>query len=173
MSQNPRKVNSPFQIAFQELESFHDLNAADLWKVISKDRIKARYISPFAIILYEEKTGEYPKIGKNAWIGHFCILDGSQGLAIGKSCNISCGVQIYTHSTHRRCTLELDKEKGKVKIGDHVYLGPNSIVTLDCKIDSHAMIAPLSVLTPGTHVKEYEFYAGSPAVKKGDMRDKK
>ena len=39
-------------------------------------------------------------IGKSTWIGPNTILDGSGGvLQIGDNCDISAGVQIYTHDT--------------------------------------------------------------------------
>ena len=44
-----------------------------------------------------------PEIGEGTWIGAFTVLDGSGGLRIGRGCDIGCGVQIYTHSTLRRC----------------------------------------------------------------------
>ena len=40
-------------------------------------------------------SGE-PKIGKDTWIGYFCLIDGSGGLEIGEHCSISSGVHIYT-----------------------------------------------------------------------------
>ena len=44
-----------------------------------------------------------PEIGEGTWIGAFTVIDGSGGLRIGRGCDVSCGVHIYTHSTVRRC----------------------------------------------------------------------
>ncbi|MHA4875698.1 hypothetical protein, partial [Enterococcus faecium] len=44
-----------------------------------------------------------PEIGEGTWIGAFTVIDGSGGLHIGAGCDISSGVQIYTHSSMRRC----------------------------------------------------------------------
>jgi len=164
----PPIVNSPFEVAFEELTVFHDLNAAPWWEHVSEGRIKARYISPFSIILHD--NGVYPLIGRGTWIGHFTIIDGSQGLTIGESCDISCGVHIYTHTTHKRCVLGKPKEVKPVKIGNHVFIGPNSVISMGCQIGDHAMIAPLSFLNANTKVPAYAFYAGIPAIKKGDVR---
>jgi acetyltransferase-like isoleucine patch superfamily enzyme len=43
------------------------------------------------------------EMGKRCWIGPNVILDGTGGLTIGDHCDISAGVQIYTHSTVARC----------------------------------------------------------------------
>ena len=44
-----------------------------------------------------------PTVGEGTWIGAFTVIDGSGGLTIGKGCDISSGVHIYTHSSARRC----------------------------------------------------------------------
>jgi len=38
-------------------------------------------------------------VGEHTWVGPYTLLDGTGGLSIGKYCNISAGVQIYTHDT--------------------------------------------------------------------------
>lgn len=158
--------HSVWEAAFPEVNGLD--NAAEFWQHQSKGRIQARFISPSAVILHE--NGVFPLIGKGTWIGHFCIIDGSQGLTIGENCNISSGVQIYTHTTHKRCTLGKPKEIASVKIGDNVFIGPNSIISMGCKIGDHAMIAPLSFLGAYRKVPAYAFFAGLPAIRKGDMR---
>lgn len=168
MTTEKEKLNSPFQRILKEYSLFHDLNAASLWETVSNGKIKARYVSPFAIILHQ--NGVYPEVGKGTWIGHFCIVDGSQGLEIGENTEISCGVHIYTHTTHRRCILGRPKEIAPVKIGSCVFIGPNSIISMGSTIEDHAMIASLSFLKPRTHVPPYALYAGNPAVKIGDIR---
>jgi acetyltransferase-like isoleucine patch superfamily enzyme len=40
-----------------------------------------------------------PEIGDDVWIGAFAVIDASGGLTIGHGCDISAGVQIYSHST--------------------------------------------------------------------------
>ena len=40
-----------------------------------------------------------PTVGEGTWIGAFTVIDGSGGLTIGKGCDISSGVHIYTHSS--------------------------------------------------------------------------
>ena len=128
-----------------------DWNYALWWKRISKDNIQARYVSPFAVILHQE--GTYPKIGKGTWIGHFCLIDGSQGLEIGENCSISSGVQIYTHSTHKKAAYDMPKMVAPTKIGNNVFIGPNSVVSLGCTIGDRVIIAPVSFIAPFSDIQ--------------------
>lgn len=86
------------------------------------------------------------KVGKNTWIGPNVILDGSGGLEIGDYVSISAGVQIYTHNTVDWST-SLGKEpieKEATKIGDGVYLGPNSIIQMGTTIGDRAIVGAMS-----------------------------
>ena len=127
-----------------------DFNYALWWKRISKGNIQARYISPFTIILHQE--GTYPKIGEGTWIGHFTIIDGSQGLEIGENCSISSGVHIYTHSVHKRVLYDMPKEVSPTRIGNNVFIGPNTVISMGCDIGDRVHIAPLSFIGPNTTI---------------------
>jgi len=86
------------------------------------------------------------KVGKNTWIGPNVILDGSGGLEIGNYVSISSGVQIYSHDSVD-WSNSLGKKpikKKKTKIGNGVYLGPNSIIQMGITIDDKAIIGALS-----------------------------
>ena len=121
-------------------------NVASKWRKLSGGRIKARYVSPFCVILH--KNGEYPEIGEGTWIGHFTVIDGSQGLKIGKNCSIASGVHIYTHSTHELVTRGKKKLTGSVKIGDNVAIGANAVVHYGSKIGDNVVIRSLSLIKP-------------------------
>lgn len=116
---------------------------------------------PSAIVLHNHGTP--PEIGEGTWIGHFTVIDGSEGLEIGKNCSIASGVHIYTHSTHEQVALGKERLTGKVKIGDNVVIGANAVVHYGCTIEDHAIIGALSMLKPNTHVHAYEVWAGNPA----------
>lgn len=70
-------------------------------------------------------------VGENTWIGPFTVLDGTGGLVIGNYCEISAGVQIYSHDTVKRATSGgvLPISYSATRIGSRCYLGPNVIVT--------------------------------------------
>ena len=103
-------------------------------------------------------TGD-PDIGEGTWIGAFTVLDGSGGLRIGRGCDISCGVQIYTHNTVRRCVTARaypHVDRAPVTIGDHVFLGASAVVLMGVTIGDRAVVGAGAVVTrdvpPGTIV---------------------
>ena len=87
------------------------------------------------------------KVGKNTWIGPNCILDGSGGLEIGDYCSISAGVQLYSHHTVEWAS-SLGNEPIRhepTKIGNGVYVGPNSIIQMGVIIGDKAVIGAMSL----------------------------
>lgn len=80
-------------------------------------------------------------VGKDTWIGPFTLLDGSGGmLTIGDNCNISAGVQIYTHDTIDRVINNNEIQKLDTKIGNNVYIGPNVIITKGVTIGDYVIV---------------------------------
>jgi acetyltransferase-like isoleucine patch superfamily enzyme len=105
-----------------------------------------------------------PVIGEGTWIGAFTVVDGSGGLTIGRGCDVSCGVQIYTHSTVRRCVSgrRYDTiDRAPVVIGDHVFLGANAVVMMGVTIGDSAVIAAGAVVT--RDVPAHAIVGGVPA----------
>jgi acetyltransferase-like isoleucine patch superfamily enzyme len=85
-------------------------------------------------------------VGRNCWIGPNCILDGTGGLTIGDHCDISAGVHIYTHHTVRRA-VSMGKEPiavGPTRIGNGVYIGPNSVVSMGVTIADQCVVGAMS-----------------------------
>jgi acetyltransferase-like isoleucine patch superfamily enzyme len=103
-------------------------------------------------------------VGENVWVGPFTILDGSGGLRIGNGCDISAGVHLYSHSTARRCVSAhtYDQvEHQPVVIGNHVFIGPNSVINMGVRIGDHAVVGAGAVVT--RDVAPYAVVAGVPA----------
>ena len=91
-----------------------------------------------------------PQIGPGTWIGAFTVIDGSGGLKIGVGCDISCGVQIYSHSSMRRCVsgrLYTTVERRATTIGDRVFIGANAVVNMGVSIGDEAVVAAGAVVT--------------------------
>jgi acetyltransferase-like isoleucine patch superfamily enzyme len=87
------------------------------------------------------------KVGKNTWIGPYTILDGSGGgLKIGEECSISAGVHIYTHDTVDRVIKGAPVSIAAVTIGDHVYIGPQTVVAKGVTIGDYVVVGANSLV---------------------------
>lgn len=110
------------------------------------------------------------KVGKNCWIGPFTILDGSGGeLIIGDNCDISAGVQIYTHDTVNRTTKNQNIEKENVTIGSNCYIGPNSIISKGVHIGNNVIIGANSFVNKS--IPSYSKAYGTPVKIVGNIND--
>jgi acetyltransferase-like isoleucine patch superfamily enzyme len=98
------------------------------------------------------------KIGRHTWVGPNAVLDGSGGLVIGDYVSVSAGVQIYSHHTVEwsRTMGSAPIERSPTRIGDGVYIGPNSVVQMGVTIGDRAVIGAMSFVNrdvaPGAHV---------------------
>jgi acetyltransferase-like isoleucine patch superfamily enzyme len=91
-----------------------------------------------------------PVIGAGTWIGAFTVIDGSGGLTIGAGCDVSCGAQIYTHSSARRCVSGRGfphVERAPTVIGDRVFIGANAVVMMGVTIGDGAVVGAGAVVT--------------------------
>jgi acetyltransferase-like isoleucine patch superfamily enzyme len=104
-----------------------------------------------------------PVIGEGTWIGPFCLIDGSGGLVIGRGCDVSAGVQIYTHSSARRCVTNRgeDIDRAPVAIGDNTFIGANAVVLMGVAIGSRCVIGAGAVVT--SDVPDGAVVVGVPA----------
>jgi acetyltransferase-like isoleucine patch superfamily enzyme len=105
-----------------------------------------------------------PDIGTGTWIGAFTVIDGSGGLTIGEGCDISCGAQIYTHSSVKRCVSGrrfAEVERQPTRIGDRVFVGANAVVNMGVTIGDEAVVAAGAVVT--RDVEARTVVAGVPA----------
>ncbi|MGB0683725.1 MAG: acyltransferase [Magnetovibrionaceae bacterium] len=85
-------------------------------------------------------------VGRQTWIGPNVVLDGSGGLEIGNFVSVSAGVQIYTHHTvdWSQSLGESPIERQPTRIGNGVYIGPNTIIQMGVSIGDKAKIGALS-----------------------------
>lgn len=105
-----------------------------------------------------------PEISEGCWIGAFTVIDGSGGLRIGRGVDVSSGVQIYTHSSARRCVSGRAYsvvDRAPTVIGDYVFLGANATVLMGVTIGERSVVAAGSVVTGD--VPPHTIVAGVPA----------
>lgn len=101
------------------------------------------------------------KIGHNAWIGQYSIIDSIGGTTIGNNCGIGAHSQIWSHvkfgDTMEGSRFLSEKE---MKIGNDVWFVGHCIVSpIVAEDKSMALVG--SVVTKD--MKYNEIYAGSPA----------
>ena len=103
------------------------------------------------------------RVGRDTWIGPMTLLDGSGGLVIGDGCNVSDGVQVYTHDTVMRVLSEGRSEPARapVSIGDYCHLGAQAVVAKGVTIGSHSVIGACAFVN--RDVRPYTVVAGVPA----------
>ena len=105
-----------------------------------------------------------PDVGEGTWIGAFTVIDGSGGLRIGSGCDISSGVQIYTHSSVKRCVSGRrhgEVERAPVTIGDRVFIGAGAVINMGVTVGDEAVVAAGAVVT--ADVAPRTVVAGVPA----------
>lgn len=100
-------------------------------------------------------------VGENCWIGPFTVIDGSGGLTIGDNCTFSAGVQVYTHDSVRAAVDGMPIERSPVRIGNHVYVGPNSVIARGVTIGDRVVVGANSLVT--SDVRSGTKVAGNPA----------
>lgn len=104
------------------------------------------------------------EIGKHVWIGPFTVLEGINGkLKIGDYCNISSGVQIFTHDSVKSVLTGGGQkfDVGDVEIGNNTYIGGMCIITKGVKIGSHCVIGANSFVNKD--IPSYSIVYGTPA----------
>ena len=111
-----------------------------------------------------------PEVGEGTWIGAFTVIDGSGGLRIGRGCDVSSGVHIYTHSSAKRCVSGRafpSVERAPVTIGDRVFIGANAVIQMGVSVGDGAVIGAGAVVT--RDVAAGTIVTGVPARVTGDV----
>lgn len=97
------------------------------------------------------------KIGKGTKISFSALLDRTNpsGIFVGKYSYIARNATILTHDY-------VNRKKTKTVIGDHCFIGMNSVVMPGIKIGNSCIVAAGSIVTKD--ISEGSIVAGNPAV---------
>lgn len=103
------------------------------------------------------------QVGSGTWIGPLVLLDGSGGLRIGSGCDISAGVQIYSHDTVQRVLSERRQAiaTAPVAIEDHCHVGAQAVIVKGVTVGHHSVVGACAFVHRS--VPPYTVVAGVPA----------
>ena len=105
------------------------------------------------------------RIGEHCSVGHDAILDGRNGLTIGRNVNISSEVCIWTMQ-HDPQSPEFAATGGPVVIEDYVWLSCRSMVLPGVTIAEGTVVAAGAIVTRST--EPFSIVGGVPARKIGE-----
>ena len=115
-------------------------------------------------------------IGSKASIWFNCTVRGDEEpIHIGAGTNIQDGTTIHTSGGITDTWIGEHVLVGHMcllhgcRIEDRAFVGMGSIILDEAVVESNAMLAAGSLLTPGKHIPTGELWAGSPAKFKRDL----
>jgi len=114
------------------------------------------------------------------WIGHYSILDATNGIIIHEGVQTGPFVSVFSHSSHTSIRLlgkdylETDTRIGyindKVEIGEYSFIGTATTIFPGVTIGKGCLIYANSVITKS--IPDYSIVGGSPAKIIGDIFEK-
>lgn len=181
LASNEEKVNFNSSRFKQLLISF--LNGLEKWTIYRVGKIPSHIIRKYIytcifgltaqkrVVIYAGSIFRRPsriKIGQGSIIGDRCELDGRGGLTIGKFCNLSSEVHIWT-AQHDPQASRFDYTRKPVEIGNRCWISSNTVILPGVKLGEGTVLAAGAVLTHDT--EPFSIYAGVPARKIGDRNN--
>ncbi len=118
-------------------------------------------------------------IKDHVFIGHFNLIDASNGLTIDEGCQITNHVSILTHSSHVSIRLygkayikhknrHIGYVVGQTIIGKYSFIGPHSVIMPGAKIGKGSIVNAYSYVKDS--FPDFAIIAGNPAKVIGDTR---
>ena len=114
------------------------------------------------------------------YIGHYNFIEASNGIKLGKGCQITSYVNLTSHSSHQSIRLygsnyskvsdHIGYERGPIEIGEFTFVGPFSVIMPSTKIGKGCVVAAHSYVKG--EFPDYSVIAGNPAKVVGDVREK-
>lgn len=119
-----------------------------------KGEVRARLVKIAGVNIVNPKT---------TFIGYDVLFDDihPEDITIGENTFITEGVKILTHYVNPEWDDYVHMNRGKVQIGNNVFIGMNAIIVKSITISDGAIIGASSVITKD--IPQYTIWAGNPA----------
>lgn len=133
----------------------------------------ATRLSPTVCIEHAEAL----TLADDVFIGHFCFIEASAGVRIGRGTQITNFVSLVSHSTHRAvrvagglsgAALEPAVLRAPIAIGERCFIGPHSTIEAGSTLGHGCLVAAHSRVRGA--FPDFAVLAGSPARVVGDTR---
>ena len=159
--------------------------------------ILALFHEPFMVYGYynkvQKKFMKYTRISSNTkimskamldiedgvWIGHYSLIDASNGVKIGRCVQTGSHVSIFSHSSHNSIRLlgdsylSSDERVGYVNagvsIGDYTFIGTGSVIFPGTTIGKGCLVKAGSILTKT--YPDYSIISGNLGKVVGNVMD--
>ena len=131
-------------------------------------------IAPSVCIEHEERL----QLDDDVFIGHFCFIEASAGVRIGRGTQVTNFVSIVSHSTHRAvrvaaqlsgAALDAVVNRAPIAIGERCFIGPHSTLEAGATLGHGTLVAARSRVRGA--FPDFAVLAGSPAQVVGDTRE--
>lgn len=129
-------------------------------------RLKNTRMSNTVFLTHEQGI----QLGDNVYIGHYGILDGSNGITIEEGCQLAAWNGIFSHSSHISVRL-YGKEygggdmegyvRGPVHIGKFTFVGSHALIMPGTNIGKGSIVAAYSLVKG--EFPDFSIIAGNPA----------
>jgi acetyltransferase-like isoleucine patch superfamily enzyme len=139
------------------------------WNSPTRSFRKLTRISSTAVLMNKNNIN----IGENCWVWHHSIIDGSNGVTIGKGVQIGAWVGIFSHSSHVAIRLHgenyinVDKHsrvgyvRAPVSIGDYSFVGAGASILPGVTIGRGCLVAAGAVVSKS--IPDFSIASGNPA----------
>jgi acetyltransferase-like isoleucine patch superfamily enzyme len=108
----------------------------------------------------ELRSPENIEVGEGSIIGFDCILDGREGIKIGRHVNLSSGAALWTLQ-HDHRDPQFGAVGGQIVVGDRAWISFRATVLPGVNVGEGAVVAAGAVVT--RDVPAYAIVAGVPA----------
>jgi acetyltransferase-like isoleucine patch superfamily enzyme len=113
----------------------------------------------------------------DVFIGHFCFIEASAGVRLGRGTQVTNFVSIVSHSTHRAARVAAGLSgaaqqaavlRAPIAIGQRCFIGPHSTIEAGTTLGHGTLVAAHSRVRG--QFPDFAVLAGSPAQVVGDTR---